>query len=262
MRLSTFLPAIYVLLAANIPTAAAPSANDRSETAPAAASQPLDKELARETEARLKKLLLDRPVIAKVAFPSNESGIDLLIDGNWDVKEVLESIEDDGIGVERAATASITDVKLKSKHIEIHLDGGGSTQKLATGSLASDNKAKAGKERRGSRINLRFDRKLTTDDVQDLNRVLSYLEPLVDPSLIRQYAKNERPSESAAGVRRGPVVPGMDKREVVASLGYPRYRKVDASGAQPIEKWHYDLPDNKTRVIAFQEDKVLTVDEF
>lgn len=262
MKLSTILAAIYVLLAATVSTTAASPANDRSEAAPVASSQPLGGELARETEARLKKLLLDRPVIAKVAFPATESGIDLFIDGNWDVKKVLESIEDKGIGVDRAATASITDVKLKSKHIEIHLDGGGRVQKLATASFATDNKAKAVKARRGSRINLRFDRQLTTDDVQDLNRFLSYIEPLVDPALIRQYAKNERPSESAAGVKRGPVVPGMVKREVIASLGYPRYRKVDASGAPPIEKWHYDLPDNKTRVIAFQEEKVLTVDEF
>ena len=49
---------------------------------------------------------------------------------------------------------------------------------------------------------------------------------------------------------------------VVAALGRPRYKKVDASGAQPVEKWHYDLPDNKTRVITFQNGKVLMVEEF
>src|SRR5688572_29774824 len=140
MKLSTIIAAICALLTATVSTGAAPPANDRSDTAPVA-SQSLDGELARETEARLRKLLLDRPVTAKVAFPATESGIDLIIDGNWDMKKVLESIEDNGIGVERAAIASITDVKLKSKHIEIHLDGGGRVQKLATASVAADNKA-------------------------------------------------------------------------------------------------------------------------
>jgi hypothetical protein len=263
MRLSTILPAIYVLLAASAPTAAAPPANDRSGSAPAAASQPLDGKLARESEARLRKLLLDRQVTARIDFPATESGVDLFIDGRWDTKQVSESIADHGIGVGQAATVSITDVKLKGKYIEIHLDGGGGVQKLAAGSIAHDSKAKTDKSRRGSRINLRFDRQLTTDDVQSLDQLLTYLEPLVDPSLIRQEAKHEPvPSESAAGVKHGPIVRGMEVNLVVAALGRPRYKHVDTRGGQPIEKWHYDLPDNKTRVITFQDGKVLMVEEF
>jgi hypothetical protein len=85
----------------------------------------------------------------------------------------------------------------------------------------------------------------------------------VDPSLIRQEAKHEPvPSESAAGVKHGPIVRGMEVNLVVAALGRPRYKHVDTRGGQPIEKWHYDLPDNKTRVITFQDGKVLMVEEF
>jgi hypothetical protein len=268
MRLSTILPAITVLLAASVPTAAAPPATDQSASAPVAvaqpaASQPLDGKLARESEARLRKLLLDRPVTARVAFPATESGIELFIDGRWDTKRVQESIADHGIGVEQAATASITDVKVKSKHIEIHLDGGGGVQKLATASVAHDKKTKTDKARRGSRINLRFERELTTDDVQGLDQLLSYLEPLVDPSLIRQEVKHEPiPSESAAGVKRGPIVRGMNVNDVVAALGLARYKHVDTRAGLPIEKWHYDLPGSKTRVITFQSGKVLMVEEF
>jgi hypothetical protein len=268
MRLSTILPTITVLLAAHSPTVAAPPANHPSESAPAAvsqpaASQPLEGKLARESEARLRKLLLDRQVTARVAFPATESGIELFIDGRWDMKRVQESIADKGIGVEQAATASITDIKIKSKHIEIHLDGGGVAQKLAAASVAHDSKAKTDKARRGSRINLRFDRELNTNDVQALDQLLSYLEPLVDPSLIRQELKHPPiPSESAAGVKRGPIVRGMPVSDVVAALGKPRFKHVDTHAGQPIEKWHYDLPDSKVRVITFQDGKVLMVEEF
>jgi hypothetical protein len=265
MRLSTILPAITVLLAA-IPTVAAPPANQQSGSAQATvgqpmASQPLEGNLARESEARLRKLLLDRQVTAKVAFPATESGIELFIDGRWDMKRVQESIADKGIGVEQAATASITDIKLKSKSIEIHLDGGGAVQVLAAASV-TDNKDKSDKARRGSRINLRFDRQLTTDDVQALE-LLSYLEPLVDPSLIRQELQHPPlPSESAAGIKHGPTVRGMAMNEVVAALGLPRFKHVETRDGQRIAKWHYDLPGNRVRVITFQDGNVLTVEEF
>ena len=267
MRLSTILPAITLLLTASTSTVAAPPANQPSSSAQAAVSQPtagqpLEGKLARESEARLRKLLLDRQVTARVAFPATESGIELFTDGKWDMKRVQEAIADKGIGVEQAATASITDIKLKSKEIVIHLDGGGSVQKLATASVA-DSKDKSDKARRGSRITLRFERQLTTDDVQALDQLVSYLEPLVDPSLIRQELKYPpRPSESAAGIKRGPTVRGMTMTDVVAALGLPRFKHVDTRGGQQIAKWHYDLPDNKVRVITFQGGDVLMVEEF
>jgi hypothetical protein len=262
MRLSMTLSAIYVLLAASVPAAAAPPANDPRASVPAQASQSLDKQLLREREAQLRKLLLDRQVTARVDFPATESGIDLSIDGRWDAMKVQKSIADHGIGVTRAATASITDIKLSGKHIEIHLDGGGGAQKHATAAVAYDSKSKADQGRRGSRIHLRFIEQLTAEDVE-LDHLLSYLEPLVDPALLRQDAQHApSPSESAAGVKRGPIVRGMGVNDVVAALGLPRFKHVDTRAGQPIEKWHYDLPDNKVRVITFQGGNVLTVEEF
>lgn len=261
MKLFT-LSAIFVLLAANAVSEAAPPANSGQDAAPAASSQPLNKKLAKEHEARIRKLLLNRQVTAKVDFPANDNGIDLTINGDWDMKRAVDAIEDDGIGIARAAAVAITDVRLKGQCIEIHLNGGGGTQKLAVGYIA-DGESKPSKAKRGSRLNLRFNRQMTTADVQDLDRLLTYLEPLVDPSSLRQDARQEpMPSESAAGVKRGPIVPGMEKELVMAALGYPRYKHVDASSGTPIEKWHYDLPEKKTRVITFQGPKVLMVEEF
>ncbi|HWN81404.1 MAG TPA: hypothetical protein VNM87_04865, partial [Candidatus Udaeobacter sp.] len=174
---------------------------------------------------------------------------------------VQESIADKGIGVAQAATASITDIKIKGKNIEIQLDGGGAAPKLAATSVA-DSKSNTDKARRGSRITLRFDRQLTTDDAQAL-ALLSYLEPLVDPSLIREEIKHPPlPSESAAGVKRGPTVRGMTMSDVVAALGLPRFKHVEMRGGQQIAKWHYDLPDNKVRVITLQDGNVMLVEEF
>ena len=44
--------------------------------------------------------------------------------------------------------------------------------------------------------------------------------------------------------------------------GEPKQKNVDLASEPPTEKWQYELPDLKTRVVTFKEGKVTKVDEF
>jgi len=219
-----------------------------------------------EYQKKLESILLNKRLVAKVAFPAWKTGIDLKTDGTWDQRWATRNIKAHGVGFEVGDAASVTAVYLREKHIEIHLNGGGFGT-AADMMLSSDRKLEAreslgGKAPGGSRINLRFDHPITETDL-DLAKLMSYLEPLVDTSSLRQdVAKQALPDEFKEAAKRGEIVMGMDKQTVFAILGEPKNKSVDLNADPPLEKWQYELKDLKTRIITFKEGKVIKIADF
>ena len=192
MKLGASLATIVLLLGSEALAGPPPGpAND--EAAPAAvnlpsaaaqSSQPLDKSAKASAQEHLQKFLVSKAVKSRVDFPGYKDGIALSPAGLWSVREAAQSIEQHGIGVQKDDPAKITAIKLHDEYVEIHLDGGGAGV-FAQG-FGPDRSKAAGKVEGGSRINLRFDRRITHGDVQDLGRFLSYLEPLIDTAEIQR----------------------------------------------------------------------------
>jgi len=233
----------------------------------ASGGQELTGQLKDQAEKQLEAVLLNRQLIAKVTFPAWKDGIDLKTDRTFDMKWVTRQIKDHGVGIDVGDKASVTNVKLKDKVNEIHLNGGGAGT-LGDVLMTSDEKkarreAGTGKAPGGSRINLQFDRRITQDDIRDLDRLIEYLEPVVDASSLRQAAKRQSiPDEFKEAASKGSVGMGMDKATVFAIMGEQKNKAADMNADPPIEKWQFDLPNLKTRIVTFKEGRVIKVDEF
>lgn len=232
-----------------------------------ASAEELKGPLKEQAQKQLEALLLNKQLIAKVTFPAYQSGIDLKIDGTWNMKLATRMIKDHGVGIEVDEKASVTNVKLKGDLIEIHLNGGGAGTLgdafMTSSAKKAAREAGTGKAPGGSRINLRFDRDITEEDIRDLDRLVSYLDPVVDPSSLRQAAKrNAIPDEFKEAAAKGTVVEGMDKATVFAIMGEPKSKAVDMNADPPVEKWQFDLADLKTRIVTFKQGRVAKVDEF
>jgi len=218
-------------------------------------------------QKKLESFLLGKRLVAKVVFPGYRTGIDLKTDGTWDQHWATRMIKEHGVGIEVGDAATVTAVKLKGNHIEIHLNGGG----FGTAGdvfMTSERTRRAregagGKVPGGSRINLRFDHPVTEEDVDNLGRLAGYLEPVVDTSSLRQdIAKQGLPAEFKEAASKGEIVVGMDKATVFAILGEPKNKSVDLNADPPQEKWQYELKNLKTRVVTFKEGKVAKVTDF
>jgi hypothetical protein len=215
----------------------------------------------------LEGLLVGKVFVAKTTFPAWKDGIDLGIDGSRSLQWTTRMIKDHGVGIETGDQASVTAVKVKEKHIEVHLDGGGAgtTMDVFMSSKAKRNarEASGGKLPGGSRINLRFGRPLANDDVTNLARLADYLDPVVDASSLRQAASRQAiPAEFKDAASRGYVAEGMDKATVFAIMGEPKSKNVDTSGDVPTEKWVFELKNLQTRLVTFKAGRVARVDEF
>ena len=73
-----------------------------------------------------------RRVRVLVDLPGDDSGVDVGA-GGWDAAVVAGRVAKYGVGVRRGTVATVTLVKAKGDHVEVHLNGGGFTNKQLLG---------------------------------------------------------------------------------------------------------------------------------
>jgi hypothetical protein len=234
---------------------------------PASASAQLAKDTDKKVcQAELEKNYLTKRMVALVSFPASADGIDLSLDGTWDQKETSRRTKKSGGGIDIDDAATVTQVKLKDNLLEIQLNGGGFGtfgDFLSSSEKQRQERSVTGKASGGSRINLRFNRAIDCATLADASAMMGFLAPLVRTDALKQQAALKSiPQEWAEAAAQRRVVVGMDKTTIFAIFGEPKQKQVDMVASPPTEKWQYDLPDLKTRIITFQNGKVTKVDEF
>jgi hypothetical protein len=150
-------------------------------------------------------------------------------------------------------------VKIDSDRVEIHLGGGGEGR----GASKNANKKGAGFKRAGgSRINIRFGRDLTDDDIKAV-AFLPIVSRVMDTSRIgNTLAAQSLPPELKEAVQAKKIVEGMTYQIALMSAGEPDQRKVeDATGDSLHETWYY-LKDGHRWVVRFVDGKVTKVQVF
>ena len=82
---------------------------------------------AAQSEAALKEYFEGKSVTLKLAMPGTENGVDIYpADPRpLDYPRYAERLKDHGTSIRAGATAMITKIRVKSKHVEFQLDGGG-----------------------------------------------------------------------------------------------------------------------------------------
>ncbi len=231
-------------------------------TEPAFGQGSLSGDAKKEAERFLDELLMTKALVARVTFPAWKDGINLRLDGSWNPSEATRRIKDHGVGIEINEAVVVTDVKLKGKHIEIHLNGGGRGT-FGDELLEVETTARSGaRQTGGSRINLRFDRNIQMEDLTAA-QLAAWLNPIVDVSALEQAAAlSGLPEEFREAAARGDILAGMTKRMVFAILGEPANKSVDLDKVPPVEKWQYDVGNMEMLVVTIVGGEVTQVDRY
>ena len=196
-------------------------------------------------------------------MPAYKDGIDIFFaapsgkhtdDRGLDLSEMTKWLKEKGVGVDRDEWATITDVKIDSDKIEIHLGGGGEGRRGSNHA----NKVGAGYKRAGgSRINFRYQRNLTDEDIKP-EAFLPFMARLVDTSKVQEkVVENELPAEFKDAIASKKIMEGMTYQMVLMSFGDPDQKKIDesASDGDLHETWYY-LKDGHRWVVKFDNGKV------
>ena len=210
-------------------------------------------------------IFMGKDVKALLDMPASKDGLDLYVnpksqkhldERGIDLKELYSTLKDKGVGVERDAWVTITDVRVSGDRIEVQLSGGDARSSDAK-------KSDAGYKRPGgTRVNFRYGRGLTDADMQ-ADAFLALLGRVLDTSRIRSVIiPQDTPPEMQAAIRSKDVVVGMTYQMVLTSLGEPDQKKVDDSTDESLrETWFY-LKDGHRWVVKFVNGKVAKVQVF
>lgn len=215
-------------------------------------------------------IFMGKDVKALLDMPASKDGLDLYVnpksqkhldERGIDLKELYSSLKDKGVGVQRDAWVTITDVRVNGDRIEVQLSGGEGSD--GAGRDSKTKKSDAGYKRPGgSRINFRYGRGVTDADMQ-ADAFLPLLGRVLDASRIRSVTipKDATP-EMQEAIRSKDAVVGMTYQMVLTSMGEPDQKKVDDSTDDSLrETWFY-LKDGHRWVVKFANGKVAKVQVF
>jgi hypothetical protein len=213
----------------------------------------------------LSKALLGKDVKALLDMPAYKDGIDLYVnvktdkrldDRGIDMKDLSKFLKDKGVGVARDEWVTITDVKVDSDRVEVHLGGGGE------GSGASKNAEKKGAglmRAGGSRINFRYGRDVTDADLK-LDAFLPLMARVLDTGKLQNNIDVQGlDPQFQEAIRAKDIINGMSYQMVLWSAGEPDQKKVEDTADDSLHETWYYLRDGHRWVVRFVNGKVAKV---
>ena len=223
---------------------------------------------SKEAQAQLNALLLGKDVRALVDLPAYKEGVDVYHvprsnkhtdERGVDLDEMTKWLKAKGVGVERDEWVTITNVKIDSDKVEIHLEGGGEGRR---GSNHANKVGASYKRAGGSRLNLKYQKDLNDTDIAP-QYFLAFMARLLDTSRIQQkLEENEMPQELRNAIEAHTVTEKMTYAMVLMSFGDPDQKKVDEStDANLRETWFY-LKNGHRWVVHFQNGQVAKTQVF
>jgi hypothetical protein len=216
----------------------------------------------------LSQFLLGKDVKALLEMPAYKEGIDVYYNAlpgkrtdarGVDFDGLTKWLKAKGVGVEKDEAVTITDVKVDSDKVEIHLGGGGEGRRGSNHA----NKVNSGYKRAGgSRINFRYQRDVTDADLKP-EVFLKFMGRLLDVSEIQATLEEKgMPSQFRSAIDAHTVMEGMSYEMVLLSFGDPESKKLDDSNDGKFgETWYY-LKNGHRWVLGFENGKIAKLDAY
>ena len=223
---------------------------------------------SKDAQEQLNTLLLGKDVRALVDLPAYKDGVDVYYvppsnkradERGVDLAEMTKWLKEKGVGVERDEWVTITNVKIDSDKVEIHLEGGGEGRR---GSNHANKVGASYKRAGGSRLNLKYQKDLTDADIAPQN-MLRFMSRLLDVSRIEQkLAEKEMPADLRAAIEAHTVVENMTYEMVLMAFGDPDQKKVDDVDATSLKETWFYLKNGHRWVVRFENGKVVKTQVF
>jgi hypothetical protein len=223
---------------------------------------------SKAAQDQLNALLLGKDVKALVDLPAYKDGVDVYyvplsnkrVDSRGvDLAEMTKWLKAKGVGVERDEWVTITNVKIDSDKVEIHLEGGGEGRR---GSNHANKVGASYKRAGGSRLNLKYQKDLNDTDIAPEN-ILRFMSRLLDVSRIEQkLSEKDMPPELRNAIEAHTVVENMTYEMVLMSFGDPDQKKVDDVDANNLKETWFYLKSGHRWVVHFENGKVAKTQVF
>jgi hypothetical protein len=213
---------------------------------------------------KLSHLLLGKDVKPLLDLPASKEGINVYLvskadkrldERGIDMNELTKFLKSKGVGVRAGEADIITDVRFDRDRVEIQIGGGGEGRR---GSKHANKVSPGFMRAGGSRVNFRYGRNLTDQDIQP-GQFLPLMARVLDISSIRQVENEKQmPAQFRAAIEAKTVKEGMTYQMVLMAFGNPDQKKISDDPDTFKETWYY-LVDGHRWAVDFTNGKVSKV---
>jgi hypothetical protein len=110
----------------------------------------------------------------------------------------------------------------------------------------------------GTSIAILFHKPLEPIKAQEIKKLLAPVLDFEKRSVTQVYSES-LPPETQKAIKEKRVLVGMDREQVVMTLGRPEHKSRETKEGLEVEDWVYGIPPGKITFITFSGDKVIKV---
>ena len=227
---------------------------------------PAGNKLTWEDRVELTRGLTAEYATVKVLLPRSRKALEYDSKGEYDKKQWTEIAHESGPAARTGDLVQVTKIEIDDDKIVLQINGGykggrkwyqgvqigmgGSTAPVSTN---NDSNAPG-----GTSIAILFHKPLEPIKAQEIKKMLAPVLDFEKRSVTTIYSET-LPPETQKAIKEKRVLVGMDREQVVMTLGRPQHKSRETKDGLDVEDWVYGTPPGKITFVTFGGDKVIKV---
>jgi len=230
---------------------------------------PAADKLVEEDRIELIRGLTSEYATVKSLLPRSRKPLEFDAKGTWDKKQWSDVAKESGPAARNGDLVQVTKIDIESDRIVLQINGGfkggkkwyenvqmsggmGGAQ-VPVGGQGNDTTAPG-----GTSIAVIFQKPLEPIKAIEIKKMLAPVLDFEKRSATQVYSES-LPPETQKAIKEKRVLVGMDKDQVIMTLGRPRLHSRETKDGLDTEDWVYGTPPGKITFVTFSGDKVIKV---
>ena len=213
-----------------------------------------------EDRLRLIRGLTAEYANAKIEFPKSKKPLEITADGAWKKEKWADAMKSNGPSVKTGDQVQITRVAVNDDNIVMELNGGlkdGRSWRdriqvgMGSGRQMGGVPIGSGQMSMGTAIVLQFDKPLEASiEVAEVKKLLSPVLEFDRRSATESFVEN-LPPEVQEAIKAKKAIEGMDREQVILSMGRPRLKSRETKDGVDFEDWVYGQAPGRVTFVTF-----------
>ena len=230
---------------------------------------PAAEKLTEEDRIELIRGLTSEYATVKSLLPRSRKPLEFDAKGTWDKKQWSDVAKESGPAARNGDLVQVTKIDIDNDRIVLQINGGyrggkkwyqgvqmsggmGGAQ-VPIGGQGNDSNAPG-----GTSIAVVFHQPLEPIKASEIKKMLAPVLDFEKRSVTQVYSES-LPPETQKAIKEKRVLVGMNKDQVIMTLGRAEHRSRETKDGLDIEDWVYGTPPGKITFVTFTGDKVIKV---
>jgi hypothetical protein len=219
-----------------------------------------------EDRVELTRGLTAEYATVKILLPRSKKALEFDSKGSYDKRQWTEIARESGPAARTGDLVQVTKIDIEEDKIVLQINGGFKGGKKwysgvqigmggNTAPVTNNNDSNAPG---GTSIAILFHKPLEPMKALEIKKLLAPVLDFEKHSVTQVYSES-LPPETQKAIKEKRVMVGMDREQVIMTLGRPEHKSRETKDGLDVEDWVYGIPPGKITFVTFSGDKVIKV---